>query len=179
MPEPSSAINRLTTPADATKAGSSEGNRFPSASHSSVRIGARSMSWKRTITLSFPSPPGGRRRPSAFCLLLEALEQLGLVEFRRLLLEPAQRGPAAAECAQPALAVLGDEVGERAEAAGAGAGGGEIESGAGGGETEAGAVLVERVGEPVDALHRPHRRHQQHRCAAGTERAERRAQIVP
>ena len=61
--------------------------------------------------------------------------------------------------------MLVDEVGERAEAAGAGAGGGEV---------EAGAVRVQRVGERVDALHRAHARHRQHRASR-----ERRASRAP
>jgi hypothetical protein len=89
-----------------------------------------------------------RRSPSSFCPVLEALQQLGFVELGRLLLQPAERGAAAAEGAEAALAVFVDEVGEGAEAAAAGTGGAEI---------EARAMRVEGVGERVDALHRPHR----------------------
>ena len=64
--------------------------------------------------------------------------------------------------------MLGDEVGERAEAARAGARGGEVEPR---------AVGVERVRQRLDARHRMDRRDREHGRAVA-ERAQRRAQVA-
>ncbi len=73
---------------------------------------------------------------------LERAHQRRPLERRVLAGQEALGRPAAAERAQPALAVLGDVIGERAEPARAGAGGAQVEPG---------AVVLERVGELVDA----------------------------
>src|SRR4051794_13134852 len=65
------------------------------------------------LAVRAPRPVRQRRVKAA----LEPAQQLGRVESGRLGVEPAAGGAAAAERAQAVLAVLVDEVRERAEAA--------------------------------------------------------------
>ena len=109
-----------------------------------------------------PARAGGERWLSRAGF--ERGHERGLVGLRRLLGEEALGLAAAAELAQAAGAVLGDEVGQRAQAAGADAGGVEVEPL---------AVGVERGDQLADAAHRVHARDREHgrpRCRASAAR---------